>query len=89
MKLDFNFDSTEFSKLTDDSGKSSKATMELSHAMSMVQAPAEFKIPASVKKVRVKGETAMMFASHSRLDGTLIVDSARLGVGRIGGSVRR
>lgn len=55
MKLDFNFDSTEFSKLTDDSGKAGKAAIELSHAMNMVQASTDldlnFKI-AAVKKVR-------------------------------------
>lgn len=54
MKLDFNFDSSDFSKLTDDNSKSAKQ-IELTHAMHMVQASTDadlnFKI-ASVKKVR-------------------------------------
>jgi hypothetical protein len=49
MKLDFNFDSTEFSKLADDNGKAGKATIELTHAMN-IDADLNFKI-ASVKKV--------------------------------------
>ena len=51
MKLDFKFDPTEFSKLADDSGKSGKGAIELSHAMN-IDADLNSKI-AAVKKVGI------------------------------------